>query len=85
MQRRHFVTSSLAAAAAALTTSDSHAQTPAPKGREYYEKGRTQWSQYVEKGKNLVNEQQAKVGAAVDAGNNGHRFSAARSVRARRR
>jgi hypothetical protein len=38
------------------------------KGRDYYEKGRTQWTQYVEKGKSLVNEQQAKVGAAVEAG-----------------
>jgi NIPSNAP len=37
VQRRHFLTSSVAAAAAALTTSDSLAQTPAPKGREYYE------------------------------------------------
>jgi len=37
------------------------------KGREYYEKGRTQWTQYVEKGKGLATEQQAKVGAAVDA------------------
>jgi hypothetical protein len=37
------------------------------KGREYYEKGRTQWSQYVEKGKNMAAEQQAKVGAAADA------------------
>jgi gas vesicle protein len=38
------------------------------KGREYYEKGRTQWTQYVEKGRGLAQEQQAKVGAAVDAG-----------------
>jgi len=38
------------------------------KGREYYEKGRTQWTQYVEKGKGLAQEQQAKVGAAVEAG-----------------
>ncbi len=37
MQRRHFLTSSLAAAAASLTSSDSQGQTPAPKGREYYE------------------------------------------------
>ena len=37
MQRRHFLTSSLAAAAAALTPSDTHAQAPANKGREYYE------------------------------------------------
>lgn len=38
------------------------------KGREYYERGRSQWTQYVEKGKGAVPEQQAKVGAAVEAG-----------------
>ena len=37
MQRRHFLTSSLAAAAATLTPSDSLAQAAAGKGREYYE------------------------------------------------
>ena len=37
MQRRHFLTSSLAAAAAALAPSDSPAQAAAGKAREYYE------------------------------------------------
>jgi hypothetical protein len=37
LQRRHFLTSSLAAAAAALAPNDSRAQAPATKGREYYE------------------------------------------------
>jgi hypothetical protein len=37
LQRRHFLTSSLAAAAVALTPSDSLAQPPAAKAREYYE------------------------------------------------
>jgi NIPSNAP len=37
VQRRHFLTSSLAAAAAALTPSESQAQAPASKAREYYE------------------------------------------------
>jgi hypothetical protein len=37
LQRRHFLTSSLAAAAAAMTPSDSLAQAAAGKGREYYE------------------------------------------------
>ena len=37
MQRRHFLTSSLAAAAVALTPNDSRAQAPAGKAREYYE------------------------------------------------
>jgi hypothetical protein len=37
LQRRHFLTSSLAAAAVALTANDSPAQAPANKAREYYE------------------------------------------------
>jgi NIPSNAP len=37
LQRRHFLTSSLAAAAVALTPNDSQAQAPATKAREYYE------------------------------------------------
>ena len=37
MERRHFLTSSLAAAAVAFTPSDSQAQAPASKAREYYE------------------------------------------------
>jgi hypothetical protein len=37
LQRRHFLTSSLAAAAAALTPVNSPAQEPAAKSREYYE------------------------------------------------
>ncbi|HET6219949.1 MAG TPA: NIPSNAP family containing protein, partial [Acidobacteriaceae bacterium] len=37
MQRRHFLTSSLAAAAVALTPSDSRAQAVSSKAREYYE------------------------------------------------
>jgi len=38
------------------------------RGKEYYDRGRTQWAQYVEKGKGLVQEQQDKVAAAIDAG-----------------
>ena len=37
MQRRHFLTSSLAAAAVAFTPGDSSAEAPASKAREYYE------------------------------------------------
>ena len=37
MQRRNFLTSSLAAAAVAFTPNDSPAQAPAGKAREYYE------------------------------------------------
>jgi hypothetical protein len=38
------------------------------RGKEYYDRGRTQWSQYVEKGKGLVQEHSDKVAAAIDAG-----------------
>jgi hypothetical protein len=38
------------------------------RGKEYYDRGRTQWAQYVEKGKGLIQEQQDKVSAAIDAG-----------------
>lgn len=37
------------------------------KGKEYYEKGRTQWSQYVDKGKDLVANQKDAVHAGTDA------------------
>lgn len=38
------------------------------RGKEYYDRGRNQWAEYVEKGKGLVQEQQGKVSAAIDAG-----------------
>ncbi len=38
------------------------------RGKEYYDRGRTQWAQYVEKGKGLIQEHQDKVSAAIDAG-----------------
>ncbi len=38
------------------------------KGKDYYDKGRTQWSQYVDKSKELINAQKEGVVAAVDAG-----------------
>ena len=38
------------------------------KGKEYYEKGRSQWTEYVEKGKGLVANQQDAVQSAIDAG-----------------
>jgi len=37
------------------------------KGKEYYEKGRTQWSQYVDKGKDLIANQKDAVQAGADA------------------
>jgi hypothetical protein len=45
LQRRHFLTSSLAAAAVAFTPNDSPAQAPASKAREYYELRKYQQSQ----------------------------------------
>jgi gas vesicle protein len=39
----------------------------ADKGREYYDRGRTQWTQYVEKGKGLAQDAQEKVDAGADA------------------
>jgi len=41
------------------------------RGRDYYERGRTQWSQYVDKGKGFVQQQQGKVSAAVESGKQG--------------
>jgi hypothetical protein len=38
------------------------------RGKEYYDRGRTQWAQDVEKGKGLIQEHQDKVSAAIDAG-----------------
>ena len=38
------------------------------KGKEYYDKGRTQWTEYVDKGKDLIQSQSDKVAAAVEAG-----------------
>ncbi len=38
------------------------------KGKEYYDKGRTQWSEYVDKGKELIQNQADAVSSAVDAG-----------------
>jgi gas vesicle protein len=38
------------------------------KGKEYYDKGRSQWNDYVEKGKDLIQTQADAAKAAVDAG-----------------
>lgn len=37
------------------------------RGRDYYDRGRTQWAQYVEKGKGLVQEHHDKLSAAMDS------------------
>lgn len=51
-----------------VATSKDQIKDAVDKGRDYYEKGRTQWSQYVDKGKDFLAEQQNKVAGAVDAG-----------------
>ena len=51
-----------------VATSKDQINDAVDKGRDYYEKGRTQWSQYVDKGKDFLAEQQTKVAGAVDAG-----------------
>src|ERR1700721_659626 len=38
------------------------------RGKEYYDRGRTQWAQHVEKGKGLVTEQRNRVSAGTAAG-----------------
>ena len=38
------------------------------RGREVVDRGRAQWEDFVERDKNLVNDQTTRVGAAVDAG-----------------
>jgi hypothetical protein len=38
------------------------------KGKEYYDKGRTQWTEYVEAGKGLIQTQAEAAKAAVEAG-----------------
>lgn len=35
---------------------------------EYVDRGRAQWDEFVERGKNLVSEQSSRVSAAVEAG-----------------
>lgn len=39
----------------------------------YVDRGRAQWSEFVERGKNLVNDQTTRVSAAVDAGREAYR------------
>ena len=43
-------------------------QTYVDRGREYYDRGRTQWSQYVEKGRDLSGERASKAGGSEDTG-----------------
>jgi gas vesicle protein len=47
------------------------------RGREVVDRGRAQWEEFVERGKNLVTEQTGRVTAAVEAGRQAYRTSAA--------
>lgn len=51
------------------------------KGREqvneYVDRGRSQWDEFVERGKNLVNDQSGRVSAAVEAGRQAYKTTAA--------
>jgi hypothetical protein len=38
------------------------------RGREAVDRGRAQWEEFVERGKNIVTDQTTRVAAAVDAG-----------------
>lgn len=44
----------------------------AQRGREVVERGRAQWEDFVDRGKGFVNDQTAKVSAAVEAGKNAY-------------
>ena len=71
-------------AAAATETEHKHPVTPAwradedqtkqqldqyvERGKEYYDRGRSQWAQYVEKGKGLIQEHRDRVEDAIHAG-----------------
>jgi gas vesicle protein len=46
------------------------------RSKDYMDKGRAQWEDFVSKGKRYVNEQTDKVSAAVDAGKEAYRQTA---------
>lgn len=46
------------------------------RGKEYMDKGRVQWEDFVSRGRRYVNEQTDKVSAAVDAGKEAYRQTA---------
>jgi gas vesicle protein len=47
------------------------------KGREVVDRGRAQWEEFVERGKSLVSDQTGRVTAAVDAGRQAYKATAA--------
>ncbi len=47
------------------------------RGREVVDRGRAQWEEFVERGKNLVADQTTRVSAAVDAGRQAYQTTTA--------
>jgi gas vesicle protein len=47
------------------------------RGREVLDRGRAQWEEFVERGKNIVGDQTTRVSAAVEAGREAYRTTAA--------
>jgi len=47
------------------------------RGREVFDRGRAQWEEFVERGKSLVGDQTSRIGAAVDAGREAYKSTAA--------
>jgi gas vesicle protein len=47
---------------------------------EYVDKGRAQWEEFVERGKNLVSEQKTRVSAAVEAGREAYKTAGVEPV-----
>ena len=45
------------------------------RSREAIDRGRAQWEEFVERGKNLVADQTTRVSAAVDAGRQAYKSS----------
>ena len=45
------------------------------RGREAVDRGRAQWEEFVERGKNIVADQTTRVSAAVDAGRQAYKSS----------
>jgi gas vesicle protein len=46
------------------------------RGKDYMDKGRAQWEEFVNRGRRYVNEQADRVSAAVDAGKEAYRQTA---------
>ena len=53
--------------------SKEHMSEYAGRGREVIDRGRAQWEEFVERGKNLVGDQTTRVSAAVEAGREAYR------------